>query len=239
VLVGVINRKGDFEIARDQHWYRVPVKQAPRGIFADYLAFFLSGKVFKEQSGTIPYYAKIEGHELAYRRDLLPEESPHPRDDEQYYKVQFHFLLEREPPIVNQPSPYRFAFIYTTGDRFEHAHHIRDLYSSSDYFVDRVFHALKQGGVNPIRRWAAARSSDPQTPEITYPTGARIRVLCENGEVTAGIEPLPNDRQEDFVYLRPQDYLSEADARTSAHRIMERVRELGGAKMIDIPVELY
>lgn len=238
VLVGVVSRKRDFEIARDQHWYRIPTKQAPNGITARYIALFFSGsKVFGEQASTISYYAEIAGYELAHRRDLLPDESPHERDDEEYYKIQFRELIERTPPIVNKPKPYRFAFIYTTWDRFEQAQHIRDLYSEVDYFVDRVFHALKQGGINPLRSWESRKMSSK--PEIEYPIGARIRVLCENGDVTASTNPADKREGEDFVYLQPHDYLSNDDAKESAHQIMEHVQRLGGAKMIDIPVELY
>ncbi|MCQ3928891.1 MAG: hypothetical protein DPW16_00400 [Chloroflexi bacterium] len=238
VLVGVVSRKRDFEIARDQHWYRIPSKQAPNGITAKYIALFFSGaKTFGEQASTISYYAQITGYELARRRDLLPDESPHARDDDEYYKLQFRELIERTPPIVNQPKPHRFAFIYTTWDRFEQAQHIRDLYSQVDYFVDRVFHALKQGGINPLRSWESGKMGSK--PEIEYPTGARIRVLCENGSVTASTNSADKREGEDFVYLQPQDYLSEDDAQDSAHQIREHVERLGGAKMIDIPVELY
>ena len=44
VLVGVVNRAKDFEIARRHHWYRIPEGQLPRGLNAEYIAFFLSGK---------------------------------------------------------------------------------------------------------------------------------------------------------------------------------------------------
>ena len=30
VLVGVVNRRKDLEIALNEHWYRIPVKYAPK-----------------------------------------------------------------------------------------------------------------------------------------------------------------------------------------------------------------
>ncbi len=33
VLVAVITRPEDFQVVRDQGWYRVPEKKAPRGVF--------------------------------------------------------------------------------------------------------------------------------------------------------------------------------------------------------------
>ena len=140
VLVGVLNRKKDFEIARQQNWYRIPHRQLPRGLNAEYIAFFLSGKPFRDQSGTIAYFARITGLELARRRDLLPGEAQ--RADGIYYKVQFRDLVQKDPPIENYPVR-SISFIRTTWDRFICADSIGDLYSASEFYVDRVYHALR------------------------------------------------------------------------------------------------
>ncbi|MDI6767971.1 MAG: hypothetical protein QME52_14215 [Bacteroidota bacterium] len=52
VLVSIMNSKRDWEIACDRHWYRIPVRSAPkivRTIGVRYLAFYLT-KVFSEQA---------------------------------------------------------------------------------------------------------------------------------------------------------------------------------------------
>lgn len=140
VLVGVLKRKKDYEIACRQRWYRIPQGQLPRGLNAEYIAFFLSGKTFRERSGTIACFARITGMELARRRDLLPDETT--RAGEIYYKVQFRHLVPKEPPIENWPAR-SISFIRTTWDRFIGAETIGDLYSVADYYVDRVYHALR------------------------------------------------------------------------------------------------
>ena len=140
VLVGVLNRKKDLHIARQQNWYRIPQKQLPRGLNAEYIAFFLSGKPFRERSGTIAYFARITGLELARRRDLLPDEAQ--RALGIYYKVQFRDLVPKDPPIENYPAR-SISFIRTTWDRFLSAETIGDLYSAADFYVDRVHHALR------------------------------------------------------------------------------------------------
>ena len=223
VLVGVVNRKRDFIALRDEHWYRIPQGKAPRGVDADVFAFFLSSKVFKEKSGGIHYYAHRRGVELATRRDLLPAEANHKRAAEIYHKIQLSPLLVKIPPIINKPNPYRFAFVYTTWDRFQAAHHIRDLYSPADYFVDRVFHALRQRGLKPKRSWEAAAR------DLAYPQGAQLRVICENGVVIASTEPTS-----EVIYLRPQTQLNVA-----VSDIQSAIAKMGGPKMIDLPVELY
>ena len=57
VLVGVINRKRDLAIAQAEGWYRIPQRRMPRGVNAEYIAFFLS-RAFKAQNGGVYYYAE-------------------------------------------------------------------------------------------------------------------------------------------------------------------------------------
>lgn len=238
VLVGVIKTKRDFRFAQDQHWYRIPLGQAPKGIDAEVLAFFLSGKVFGELSGGIHHYAQRRGVELVRRKDLLPDGRPHKRDQHLYHKVQLSSLKDKVPPIWNHPNPHRFAFIYTTWDRFHQARHIRDLYSDADYFVDRVFHVLRQHGLKPLRSWDASRANAP------YPSGAQIRVLAEHGDVvalahSAEREGRGAEAEEGLIYLNPSAYLSDNDVKASARRIADAVQRKGGPRLIETPVELF
>ena len=140
VLVGVVKRVKDLEIARRNHWYRIPEGQLPRGLNAEYIALFLSGRSFREWGGSVAFFARITGLELARRRDLLPDETR--RADEIYYKVQFRDLVQKDPLIRNQPAR-PISFIRTTWDRFISAESVSDLYLKSEYFVDRVYHALR------------------------------------------------------------------------------------------------
>ena len=115
VLVAVMTRPQDLEIARHQRWYRVPERYAPRGIYFEYVAFYLTA-AFGDERWSIPYYARCLGHELAARRDLLPGEPDHPRAGEPYYKLQLGALQRREPPIPSHRWR-RITFIHTTWDR--------------------------------------------------------------------------------------------------------------------------
>jgi hypothetical protein len=221
VLVGVINRKRDFEKAQYEHWYRVPQGKAPKGIHAEYIAFFMS-RAFKELNGGIHYYARRTGVELARRRDLLPEEANHPRSDALYHKLQFGDLRRKEPPILNA-SKRRVSFIYTTWDRFSQANVIADLYSDADHFVDRVFHVLEKTGMPVERVWEAEQANADG--------GAQLQILCEQGPVIASTGP----RTERVIPL-PVDKSSWA-VQTSVEAILRAVEEYGGPLMIDVPIE--
>ncbi|NDJ59820.1 MAG: hypothetical protein GYB67_01775 [Chloroflexi bacterium] len=217
VLVGVINRKRDLDHARDNHWYRVPQQRMPRGFHAEYVAFFLS-RAFKERNGAIHYFAEVSGVELAYRKDLLPKEADHKRADEVYYRVALGPLTEKMPPITN-PTKRPVAFIYTTWDRFVAAHEIRDLYSRNDYYVDRIYHALRNRGIRADRIWEAEKGIFEFAPQL--------RILCERGEVVASTE-----RGADAVYLDQQQ--QEDEVLTA---ILAKIAAQGGPVMINIPSE--
>ena len=91
----------------------------------DWIAFYFT-KVFGEDKWAIHYYAKVLGHELVTRRDLVPVESGHTRARQWYYKVELGPLHHKIPPIVADKWR-RITFIFTTGDRFEAAEEIKDL----------------------------------------------------------------------------------------------------------------
>ena len=72
VLVGVVNRKKDLEIARKEHWYRIPLKHVPKRK-AKYLALYQT-RVFDKEGKAINYYASIKSSSLRKRNELLPDE---------------------------------------------------------------------------------------------------------------------------------------------------------------------
>jgi hypothetical protein len=217
VLVGVINRKRDLTTAQNDRWYRIPQARMPRTVNAEYLAFFLSG-AFGPQNGAIHYYAERRGLELLRRRDLLPREAGHKRADEVYYKVSLGDLLHKHPPITN-PSRRPISFIYTTWDRFVHANVIRDLYSDNDYYVDRIYHALRDSGVQAERSWDAEQR--------TTGSPAHLRILCDGGYVTASPGGMHG-----AVFM---DSTQNDDATLNV--IREAIAKQGGPVTLNIPLE--
>ncbi len=173
VLVAVMNRRQDLEIARDRGWYRVPYSGAPRGVYFEYVAFYFTA-AFGEQKWAVHYYARRLGHELLTRGELLPDEPDHPRADEFYFKLQLGPLQNREPPILSRRWR-RVSFIHTTWDRFEAAEEINDLFSEGDEFVDRLYHALRESDLSPEREYPVREGS---TEYI-----ARLAVPCRDGVV--------------------------------------------------------
>jgi hypothetical protein len=128
VLVAIMNNPEDWRRVQEEHWYRIPVKHAPPVVpHVDWVAFFFT-QAFGNDKWAIHYYSKVEGHELVTRKELFPAQPDHKRAGDWYYKLQLGPLHHKLPPITAGVWR-RIAFIFTTGDRFEAAQEIKDLYA--------------------------------------------------------------------------------------------------------------
>lgn len=125
VLVAVMTDPRDLEIARVLGWYRIPVASAPKTLRVDWIAFYLTS-AFENEKWSIRYLARVRGHELVRRRELLRDEPDHLRADEPYFKIQLGPLVQLAKPIPSRRWR-RFTFLYTTGERLVGAHEIKDL----------------------------------------------------------------------------------------------------------------
>jgi hypothetical protein len=142
VLTAYLPDPADLDLLRRERWYRIPRQHAPRGLYADYFAFYL-GRRFGKARYSIRHYARRRGYELVRRRDLLPHQPHHPRADNLYYKVQFGPLEVLPQPIVSRRWR-RLLFAHTTWDRLMAAREIGDLFSRDARFVHRHYALLKE-----------------------------------------------------------------------------------------------
>lgn len=125
VLVAIVKKPRDLEIARVLGWYRIPLTTAPKTIRVDWLAFYQTA-VFGEERWSVRYAARVRGHELVSRAELLQDEQEHPRAREPYFKIQLGPLEMLPNPI---PSLHwrRITFLYTTGHRLLNARDLSEL----------------------------------------------------------------------------------------------------------------
>jgi hypothetical protein len=202
VLVAVMNNPRDFVIARDDGWYRIPVKHAPPSILeAAVLALYFT-RAFEDEKWSIRWYAPILGHELVLRRHILPHQPEHPRAEEAYYKLQIGPLEQLPEPIVSLRWR-RITFIETSWDRFITAEEINDLYISG---ADGFYVTLKECGFWP------EREAEIHEGNVTYTVDLAIR--CRDGVVPIAVTDRPAPAS---ALLRPD---------TAAVR--RAVSELGG-----------
>jgi len=143
ILVAILPEQRDFDIARLFGWYRIPLKNAPKVISVDYLAFYQTKAFGDAQKWQIAHVAEILGHELVQRKDLIRDEPDHPRAQEEYFKVQIGPIQRLEYPIPAGDWK-RITFFYTTGEQFSGAKTINDLVIKSQDAREVLWHTLRE-----------------------------------------------------------------------------------------------
>ncbi len=173
VLVAYMPKPADFAIVQTAAWYRIPQKHAPKGLHAEYFAFYF-GSQFAAEKWAIHYYAPRLGHELMTRQALFPDQPDHPRAQEMYYKVQLGPLQKLAQPIVSLRWR-RITFLHTTWDRFQDATEINDLFVDGEPYVDRLYATLKDRGIQAERNYRV------QEPGAVY--DVPLAIFCRNGRI--------------------------------------------------------
>ncbi len=175
VLVAVMNNRRDFEIARAQGWYRIPVATAPPQIAAEHLALYFT-KAFGPEKWSIRYYAPIRRFRIVNRLDLLPQEPDHPRAHRQYYKIEIGSLQLLPQPIPSRRLR-RITFMLTTLRRLLDAQEINDLWVT-DSLKERLWGELQRQGIEAEREYLV------QEGRVAYLLD--FAILCRRGNL--GIE---------------------------------------------------
>lgn len=217
LLIAILKEPRDLEIARVLGWYRIPLKNAPKTVAVDYVAFYQTAK-FDEEKWAINYVAPVKGHELVTRAELLRTQPNHPRANEMYYKLQLG-PLERLPQPIPSRKWRRLTFLYTTGEYLNQATELNDLIVQSAE-RERLWKALYERGM------LAEKQYQPQTGKEMD-----LALLCALGNlgVLFGDNTAPKLREKtgwQYVTLAPGDV--ESDLPSVVNRIEAVVQSLGG-----------
>lgn len=153
VLVAIMNNQRDFELARDEHWYRIPVASAHKWLKSrwppTWLAFYQT-KVFDDEAFAVRYYCPVHEVREVFRAQLFPDEPENPRATHRYYQLLLGPLQELPEPIFSLRWR-RIVFILTTGRKFSTAVEINDLYDESP-LEDRLWAGLKSLHISAERQ---------------------------------------------------------------------------------------
>lgn len=154
VLVAVVNREKDLEIALKHHWYRIPTRYAPKRK-ARYLALYQT-RVFPRKGKSINFYAPIKNYSLVYRRVILPEEEYHPRSNEQYQKLSLG-SIRKTPRRIRNKTAIRINFGFTTLEKLLHAKEIRQIFNIAP--LEQIMYTqLRMIGIETFRQYCIMKN---------------------------------------------------------------------------------
>ena len=162
VLVAIINNRGDFNIAYEQHWYRIPVSSAKKFIKQNWppkwLAFYQT-RIFGQEAYAINYYSKVIDIQKVYRQQLFPNEPLNEKSHKKYYKLILQPLQRLPKPIISRRFR-RIVFITTTTEKFFNANEINDLYDESP-LEDKLWEELKRLEIQAERQeWVTVNNNN-------------------------------------------------------------------------------
>ena len=204
-----MNNHRDLEIAKHQHWYRIPVRSADRFIPSlremQYLAFYQT-KTFNQDAYAVNYTAEIENLTRAKRIELLPDQPGHRNIEALYYKLEIAPLRRLLKPIRSQRLR-RITFIPTTLEKLKGAVEINDLFHSSP-LEDRIWEELK------VAQIAAERQFEIREPGARYTLdfaiyckdGSKINVEC-NGDAYHSTKAARDRDRKRNTYLTTHGWL--------------------------------
>ena len=132
VLVAIIPSVADFEIAKSQNWYRIPVKTAPRIIKDNSvkLIAFYHTRVFELEKYSIRWYGSVRRISIVKRKQLFPFAPSDEKTENDYYKIEFDPLQQLAIPIISLRHR-RMLFIPTTEEKLFSAKEMNFLFNES------------------------------------------------------------------------------------------------------------
>ena len=242
VLVAIINNHLDFAIAREKHWYRIPVSSKEKWLKdrwpPKWLALYQTKK-FGEEAHAINYYAKVREIRQVYRWQLFPDLPRNAQSNRQYYQLFFEPLRHLPAPIFSRRRR-RVVFIPTTREKFINATEINDLYDESS-LEDRLWAALKPLQIQAERQeWVPIKDHNYFLDFAIYCASGRIDVETDGDEWHATPEKaaLDNLRDNDLESAGWQRLrfttrqIEEQMVEYCIPKIAETIKTLGGAEEV-------
>ncbi len=237
-LVAIMNNTADFARARDEHWYRIPVRSAPPRVdFSrlERLAFYQT-KVFGDEKWSVNYHAAVRDVDRVKRIELLPHEPNHPRAYDEYYRLKLGDL-ERLPQPIPSRRWRRIVFIPTTTEKLFRAEEINDLYHESP-LEDELWRHLKGAGIPAERQFYVGKRERIYCLDFAiFCTHGNLNIECNGEEWHSDPQARARDEQRDrelahwgwtILRLRARDIRKRS--RHSLQLIQETIAHLGGLK---------
>jgi very-short-patch-repair endonuclease len=238
VLVAIMNNLLDFNVAQEQHWYRIPVSGTKKRLKErwppQWLAFYQT-KVFGSEAWAINYYAPVRQIRRTARRHLFPDDPGHPRADELYHKIEIGPLQRLSESIVSRRWR-RIVFIPTTWEKFISAVEINDLFDEST-LEDRLWAEFKRYEIAAERQlFVQVRASLYSLDFAIFCEKAELNVETDGDMWHAELERIPLDNRRDndltgagWSVLRFNGkQIREEATEYCVPAVMETINELGG-----------
>lgn len=199
LLVAVLNNADDLRIAREAHWYRIPIPSAQKWLARRWpprwLAFYQT-KIFGPEAFAINHYARVQTIREATRQELFPDEPAGPKSEQRYFQLLLDPLEKLSRPISSRRWR-RIVFIPTTWSKFARAEEINDL-SDESPLEDALWTQLKRINLPAERQdFITANGNDYALDFAFYCAKGKIDVETDGDTWHADANRIPLDNLRD------------------------------------------
>jgi very-short-patch-repair endonuclease len=199
VLVAILNNPQDLALARDQHWYRIPVSSVQKWLRRRWpprwLAFY-QPKVFGEEAFAVHYYAQVLDVHQVFRWQLFPDQPRDAKASQRYCQLILGPIQRLARPIPSRRWR-RIVFIPTTWQKLISAAEINDLYDESP-LEDQLWTEFKRLHLSAERQeFVTANGRDYALDFAFYCVAGNLDVEADGDTWHADPRRIPEDNRRD------------------------------------------
>ncbi|OGU13653.1 MAG: hypothetical protein A2X61_02015 [Ignavibacteria bacterium GWB2_35_12] len=202
-LIALLRDVNDYNIALEQHWYRIPVNSAPSIVHErriKYIAFYQTKK-FGADAFVVRWFARVKKIRIVHRQDLFGKEKKNIKSRKIYYKLEFEKLRELPKPIPSlRHRP--IIFVQTTFKKFRTAKEINDLFIESP-IEERMWDAFRKEEINAERQYEVIYGKgNNQRYYLDFAMFCKSRNLaveCDGDTYHSKLEDVKKDKHRDNI----------------------------------------
>jgi very-short-patch-repair endonuclease len=199
VLLSILNHPRDLALARDQHWYRIPVRSADKWLRRrwppQWVAFYQT-RIFGPEAFAVRYYTRVLEVRQVLRRELFPDQPHDEKALQCYYQLILGPLQQLDRPILSRRRR-RIIFVQTTWHKFRSAAEINEL-SDESSLEDRLWAELKRHDLSAERQeFITANGHDYALDFAFYCTSGKLDVETDGDTWHADPHRIPEDNLRD------------------------------------------
>ncbi len=153
LLVGIVNRIGDYNVIHNQLWYRIPIEKVDKMLKdrwpPKWIAFYYTSRINKYPQ-MILHYGKVSSIEVKSRKELFPTEKINYKTRRNYSKISIEEVRTLPKPILSRRFR-KIVFIKTTYNKFINAIEVNDLFDGSN-LEDKLWAEMKRKMISAERQ---------------------------------------------------------------------------------------
>ena len=194
-LVGIIPRRGLWDLICKEGWYHIPIKSAPKNILLiEYIAFYFPDCFDEKDRFQIKYYAKVLKIDKVKRINLFPNEKKHKNAKKDYYQIHLGKIKKLPHPIPSNKWR-RITHIPTSKQKLFEASEINDLWDTSP-LEEKMYREMKKEKIEVERQFYIEAGGEKYFLDFgIFCRGGKIDVECDGEKYHVMPEALIRDRK--------------------------------------------